>query len=122
MSDPHALSSDILQEAFATLPANERSDRIHAFFARPDVALSWISGYCPVQAEGQFQGVAFTFRARGQRWKLEMDGPAPWSFEAAYGSGPFDAGWMELGEALGFIMDALELSRIAQDTPAAAAA
>lgn len=122
MSDLHALCDGSLQEALATLPDDERSDRIHAFFARPDVALFWISGDCPVQAEGQFQGVAFDFRARGQRWKLDMAGSTPWSFEAAYGSGPFDAGTMDLGEALGFIMDAIGLSPLAQQTPAAAAA
>jgi len=111
MSDLHALCDGSLDEALAALPSTPHADRVRAFFQRPDVALFWVGGNCPVQAEGQIQGRAFDFRARGQRWTVSVTGTAggagPWSFEAPYGGATFDAGWMETQEAIGFIADAL---------------
>jgi hypothetical protein len=116
MAHLHTLCDGSLDEALAQLPDDARSERVYQFFQRPDVALFWIAGNCPVQAEGQFKGRAFDFRARGQRWIVCVAGPTAWSFEAPYGSAAFDAGWMEPHEAIGFIMDALELWDLASRT------
>jgi hypothetical protein len=109
MDNVHDLCNGDLAEAIAQLPDGERSEHVRAFFQRPDVAVFWVGGNCPVQAEGQFKGHAFGFRARGQRWSVSVSGPDAWSFEAPYGANAFDAGWMETHEAIGFIMDALTL-------------
>lgn len=76
--------------------------------------LDWISGFCPVQAEGTFQGKRFYFRARGNRWALYIGNTNPlgeneWSYSESYGDEPFVAGWMEEAEALGFIEQSLRL-------------
>lgn len=71
-----------------------------------EVVIDWLSGFCPVQAEGKIAGIPFYFRARGAHWNLNV-GTDPlsensWSTGEAYGTG-FDAGWMELDEARAFI-------------------
>lgn len=73
-----------------------------------------MGGNCPVQAEGSFDGQRFYFRARGDEWSLnvwtgtdrylEAANPEEWEIEREYGSG-FEAGWMPLHEAIGFICE-----------------
>ena len=75
------------------------------------IVIDWLGGDCPVQAEGTINGKRFYFRARGNRWRLEVspdaegdylswpDKPDPWCYEQDYGDGPFDAGWMSEDEA-----------------------
>lgn len=79
-----------------------------------DYVLDWITGFCPVQAEGTFKGKRFYFRARGNRWALYIGNTNPlgeneWSYSESYGDEPFVAGWMEEAEALGFIEKSLGL-------------
>lgn len=76
--------------------------------------LNWISGVCPVQAEGTYQGKHFYFRARGNRWAFYISAGEPfvnpeWQYSEDYGDEPFVAGWMEEAEALGFIEQSLRL-------------
>lgn len=90
-----------------------------------DLRIDTIYGQCPVQAEGTIDGAPFYFRARGERWRIEI-GPgntalivaAPashratveaspvWRYEQPYGDEPFAAGWMEHDEARAFIAEA----------------
>lgn len=82
--------------------------------SKPEYTLDWINGFCPVQAEGTYQGKRFYFRARGNRWALYIGNTNPlgeteWSYSESYGDEPFAAGWMENEEALGFIEQALRL-------------
>ncbi len=72
----------------------------------------YLAGNCPVQGEGSFDGKPFYFRARGSYWIVYLydtqsqadqlvDGQVlAWE---NYGSGHFDAGWMDNSEAMGFI-------------------
>lgn len=83
-----------------------------------DVAIDWIGGNCPVQAEGTINGAPFYFRARGDSWSIEIGGgyvledaskgiPASGFYlKRDYGDGPYDAGWMPVEEACGFIAEA----------------
>lgn len=38
------------------------------------IDIEWLSGVCPVQAEGTIDGEPFYFRARGARWHIEIGG------------------------------------------------
>lgn len=76
--------------------------------------LHYIGGNCPVQAEGEVDGQAFYFRARGDGWQFHVaptDGEIfdndTFYVEHDYGDGPFDAGWMPENEALSFIVQAI---------------
>ncbi|MEP3616861.1 hypothetical protein [Parasphingorhabdus sp.] len=82
--------------------------------SNPNIVIDMIGGNCPVQAEGTIEGKPFYFRARGQHWSLSVGGQDPvinpdWSYEEAYGEGPFDAGWMSEEEARGFLEKAAGL-------------
>jgi hypothetical protein len=67
------------------------------------IVIEHISGICPVQAEGTIDGLPFYFRARGQRWSIEIGKrPAmrePFTHSEAWGDEPFAAGWMDEDEA-----------------------
>jgi hypothetical protein len=71
------------------------------------IIYDWIGGNCPLQAEGWIDGLKFYFRARGNRWTLDIGGDPlshpDWSIEQPYGSEPFAAGWMSEDEAKAFI-------------------
>ena len=85
-----------------------------------DVLIDFLSGNCPVQAEGTVNGKRFYFRARGEHWSFEVhdsaeceylgwpDDGQTWYYEEEYGSWP-DAGWMEESEARAFIDKAADL-------------
>jgi hypothetical protein len=88
--------------------------------AEPDVQIRCIGGNCPVQAEGTINGEPFYFRARGEHWSIEVEGGFVledaekgiprhgFYMEREYGDGPYDAGWMPVDEARGFITEAAE--------------
>lgn len=89
----------------------------------PGIVIDEIGGNCPVQAEGTIDGTPFYFRARGARWTLSVGGrdvilEPDWFHEEPYGDGPFDAGWMSLEEARGFIAAGAGLYRASLETPA----
>lgn len=81
------------------------------------IAFDSMGGNCPVQAEGSFDGERFYFRARGDEWSLNVwtgtddyetaANPDEWWIEREYGSG-YEAGWMPLHKAIGFICDGVE--------------
>jgi len=77
------------------------------------LVINWLGGNCPVQAEGTLCGKEFYFRARGNRWALNVGGDVvvdpEWKYEEPYGSEAFAAGWMEEKEALRFIEAAAEM-------------
>lgn len=80
----------------------------------PEIAIAWLGGNCPVQAEGTINGKEFYFRARGDEWSLRIGGTdvvsAPeWRYSEDYGDDPFAAGWMTEDEARGFIAKAAGL-------------
>lgn len=79
-----------------------------------DYVLNWIGGFCPVQAEGTYQGKHFYFRSRGNRWAFYIGTGEPfvnpeWQYSEDYGDEPFVAGWITDAEALGFIEKSLRL-------------
>lgn len=79
----------------------------------PDIRVDWLGGNCPVQAEGTINGRPFYFRARGNSWRMNIGGgdvvtEPEWSYDADYGTGPFDAGWMTQDQALTFIQQSAE--------------
>lgn len=85
------------------------------------IALDWLGGNCPVQAEGYIDGKRFYFRARGEHWSLEihptadgqyLDWPdeGQWRHEETYGTWP-EAGWMPEDMARAMIVRGAELYR-----------
>lgn len=66
------------------------------------IVIEHISGICPVQAEGTIDGLPFYFRARGQRWSIEIgkssDAEKSFTYSEAWGAEPFAAGWMDEDE------------------------
>ena len=65
-----------------------------------------ISGNCPVQGEGFFDGLPFYFRARGTHWSLDVGVVGETqvaSYVEKYSDDMFAAGWMEVDEARVFI-------------------
>jgi hypothetical protein len=80
----------------------------------PEVAINWIGGNCPVQAEGTVDGKEFYFRARGEHWSMSIGGAdvvgePEWYYEEEYSDEPFAAGWMHEAEARHFISRAAGL-------------
>ena len=70
----------------------------------PTVTIEWIDGWCPVQAEGQFNTIPFYFRARGEKWSIEVGKYEPrWYYSEPYGIEKFDASWMSHDDAIKFI-------------------
>lgn len=83
--------------------------------------VQWLSGLCPVQANGLIDGRPFYFRARHDAWSIRIakfkghqtheifsdldaviDAPDAWEHREKYGEDP-DAGYMPFIEALQFI-------------------
>lgn len=79
------------------------------------ITLGYFGGNCPVEVEGIFDFKVFYFRARGSRWEFHVARRQIDIFkndlfvvEREYGDGPYDAGWMQLDEALNFVCDSVE--------------
>jgi hypothetical protein len=81
------------------------------------IVIEYLTGNCPVQAEGTVNGVPFYFRARGARWSIQI---APvgeahtWEYSEKWGDGPFAAGWMPEDEARRMIEKAAFMYRVQQ--------
>jgi hypothetical protein len=85
--------------------------------------IDWLSGTCPVQAEGTIDGLPFYFRARHDSWTFTVAATADgnpvevWNdptkgyhYKENYGEpGGFDAGYMPHEEARQFIEQAADL-------------
>lgn len=91
-----------------------------------NIELDSFGGNCPVQIEGRFDGLAFYFRARGMAWQFhaaahygDIFDNDLFCIDRDYGTGPFDAGWMPLHEAIGFICDAVTEYRSTTPEPRA---
>jgi hypothetical protein len=75
-------------------------------------------GNCPVQIEGEVDGKAFYFRARGQHWQFHVadreglifDKPLLF-IDRLYNDEPYEAGWMPLHEAMGFVVEGIGIYR-----------
>lgn len=85
----------------------------------PEIIIDMLGGNCPVQAEGTVNGVSFYFRARGERWSMEIgegagDRDVAWEYTEHYGETPYAAGWMEPNEARAFIEKAAKMYAEAQ--------
>ncbi|MGO4353798.1 hypothetical protein AB4Z25_17950 [Rhizobium sp. RAF36] len=83
-----------------------------------DFRLDKLAGYCPVQAEGEFDKVHFYFRARGCYWRFEAGGNesgtkgARWWVEEYWpGDTGFEAGYMNDEDAITCILKAVEIYR-----------
>lgn len=77
------------------------------------ITIDLLGGNCPVQAEGTVDGEPFYFRARGERWSMEIGGALPagdraWSYTQRYGTEKYAAGWMSEAEATTFIGEAVK--------------
>jgi hypothetical protein len=95
----------------------EGYDKARAAVAAAGITIHAEGGNCPVQIEGTFDGFAFYFRARGSHWEFhvfpaggKMFDDDVWEHDQEYGKWPA-AGWMPLPEALGFVVDAVNLFR-----------
>jgi hypothetical protein len=72
----------------------------------------FVFGRCPVQGEGEIEGLPWYFRARWQRWSLEVETPnGLWSIESTYGDSPAAASHMPHDEAEQLIRQGLERFR-----------
>lgn len=80
--------------------------------------LDFLGGYAPVQAFGEIAGKPFYFRARGDTWRLIIAERDPvdafcgiekplFEYSERYGTGKFDASYMNSGIALQFIHQSL---------------
>lgn len=82
------------------------------------VTIDIIGGLCPVQAEGRIDGMPFYFRARGERWSLEIGqlgsdpglDPPLWTMQGWHGVWP-DAGYIDEHEARSLIAQAVKVWR-----------
>ncbi|MDM9627386.1 hypothetical protein QTL95_15870 [Rhizobium sp. S152] len=86
--------------------------------ATSNVRLDDLAGYCPVQAEGQFDGLYFYFRARGSHWRFEAGGNesgtkgATWWHEEYWpNTTGFEAGYMDDEDAIRSILKSVEKFR-----------
>lgn len=87
-----------------------------------ELKIDWLSGTCPVQAEGTIDGLPFYFRARHDAWTFSVastvdgDPVEVWNepeegyhYREAYGElGGFDAGYMAHELARTFVEQAAE--------------
>jgi hypothetical protein len=81
-----------------------------AALAETVIEIDTIGGNCPVQAEGKINGEPFYFRARGERWALNVGGNDVVSdprvrIEARYvdKTNKYEAGWMPESDARAII-------------------
>lgn len=77
-----------------------------------------LSGWTPVQAQGEFDGKHFYFRARGSYWRFEVGGnerrtrsPRWWYEEPWPSVTGFEAGYMADEEVVGCLLKAVDLYR-----------
>jgi hypothetical protein len=68
------------------------------------IAVEWLGGNCPVQAEGTFDGTPFYFRARGTEVRCDV---GDWHWDGPEYEWP-DAGWISQDLAHAFIHEAYE--------------
>lgn len=99
----------------------EERDKINALHGK-GIYVYWLSGLCPVQAQGWVDGMPFYFRARGDQWTmaihetvtmnidLAVGDDGNWTYGETYGIVP-DAGYMPFIEALCFIETSVERFR-----------
>ncbi|TAX05594.1 hypothetical protein ELH97_25120 (plasmid) [Rhizobium leguminosarum] len=80
--------------------------------------LDELAGYCPVQAQGEFDGSYFYLRARGSYWRFEAGGNengtkgAKWWYEEHWPNKTgFEAGYMSDENAIRCILKAVEIYR-----------
>jgi hypothetical protein len=75
-------------------------------------------GACPMQIEGEIDGVAFYLRSRGERWRMGIGGDVVmhplWSMGGPWGDGPFATGYMPEEIATSIVMKCCELWRVAR--------
>ena len=128
LHDMRAALAPFLQEQRETW--EREGPAVMARAERLGITIDSKGGNCPVQAEGSFDQQRFYFRARGDEWSLTVwtgaedylatENPHEWGIVRGYGKG-FEAGWMPLHEAVGFICDGVEAYRSAtqsqQPTP-----
>lgn len=73
-----------------------------------NLVVEQVGGMCPLEAEGTIDGVPFYFRARGNRWQMHIGGEdiflkPDWYRTDDWGTGPFEAGYMDPIEGLWFV-------------------
>ncbi|TAY27682.1 hypothetical protein ELH93_28560 (plasmid) [Rhizobium leguminosarum] len=101
-----------LQRLHLTDFTRYRLERLH------DFRIDELAGWCPVQAEGVFDGLHFYFRARGSYWRFEVGGnqigtrgPSWWHEERWPGRTGFEAGYMSDEDAIQCIIKSVETYR-----------
>ncbi len=84
----------------------------------PNFTLVELAGSCPVQGQGQIDGLYWYFRARGAEWRLQVGGnengtkaPVWWHGEEWPTDDGFGAGYLSDEEAVGCILKSVELFR-----------
>lgn len=85
-----------------------------------------IQGFCPVQGYGVVDGLNWYFRARHSGWSFEAwrepfgeQGALPsadplWWCQEDYGEGDYDASWMPLSDAWGYVEASIKAGRAAE--------
>ncbi|MCQ1839091.1 hypothetical protein [Neorhizobium galegae] len=86
--------------------------------ATPDFTFWELAGYCPVQAEGEVDGLFFYFQAREAFWRFECGGstsgsrgPRWWHEEEFPGETGLEAGYMSDEDAICCILKSVEADR-----------
>lgn len=107
-------TAELMRSEPASAAGQADSGRLAGIF------ITALGGICPVQAEGTIDGRPFYFRARGQRWTIEI-GPKPdatadgftttFRHEEPWGDDAFAAGWMNEDEATDLIIKAAGIFR-----------
>ena len=119
-----AVERNLAERAKHDFYAPEQEEAMRERLKRQRIMVDNISGACPIQAEGYIDNHPFYFRARGDMWQIGLAAPGQthddavmmtivdelppgcWYYDEDYGDGPYDAGWMPVREALGFIEQA----------------
>lgn len=77
-----------------------------------NASIEWLSGQCPVQAEGDIGGKKFYFRARWNKWSVAIGdnpvGKPEFIYSESWGNTPGEAGYMTEDESIVAIIRGLD--------------
>lgn len=80
-----------------------------------NASIEWLSGQCPVQAEGVIGGRKFYFRARWNKWSVSIGddpvGNPEFFYSEPWGDEPGEAGYMPEDTAIVMIIRGLDAYR-----------
>lgn len=85
-----------------------------------NASIDWLSGQCPVQAEGVIGDRRFYFRSRWNQWRIQIGDVDPvakplFSYGEPWGDEPGEAGYMPEDTAIVMIIRGLDAYKIWED-------